>query len=338
MSAAVVANGVSVLGGLALLNLVLIIGSANTPKPKPGTGNATTPTASAEPIQQPLTQPSTTATINQISQPQKLYRESEKKRIVAALMANSSILCCGEEGSGKSFLGAAVVEELRSHGFDVAFVEPATPKQTLLELAEQLGVSPTDLEGKALTMDALKKAIAIHLQSNMTFLVFDDAHQLEPKFRGWLKSLKRQGQPLLLIATDPPRTDVFLNMSALILKPLSEYQVRDLMERAALDRGMALRPSDLARLQQVAGGNPMLAQQTIENEYLGLDQETGSHTRYFDITPLILLIGCLFIVLRFVALGADNKTLYVLSGASGALILTVGRLMYALPKETRRIR
>jgi hypothetical protein len=273
-------------------------------------------------------------------QPQtgRLYREHERQRIIAALLASSSILVAGEEGSGKTVLGESVADELRSQGFEVAFIEPATPKQILLELAAQLGIETTTIEGKPLTIDGLKKAIANYLKANTVFLIFDDAHVLNSQFRTWLKLLKRQGQPLLLIATDPPRTDVFLNMSALILKPLSEYMIRDLMEKAALEKGIPFKPSDFARLQQRAGGNPMLAQRIIEEEYLGLDPETGDHSRYFDITPLILLLGAVFIVIRFIALGTSNPTLYILAGSIGALTLTFGRVLSAMPKDSRRIK
>jgi len=276
------------------------------------------------------------------SQPQprpgKLYREAERQRIVAALLASSSILMAGEEGSGKTVLGEAVADDLRLQGFEVAFIEPATPKQILLELALQLGVETTTLEGKPLTIDGLKKAIANYLRTNTVFLIFDDAHVLNPQLRTWLKLLKRQGQPLLLIATDPPRTDVFLNMSALILKPLSEYMIRDLMEKTALEKSIPFKPSDFARLQQRAGGNPMLAQRCVEEEYLGLDPETGDHGRYFDITPLILLLGAVFIVIRFIALGTSNPTLYILAGSIGALTLMIGKILRAMPGDGKRIK
>ncbi|MFN6156090.1 MAG: hypothetical protein ACK4YK_16410, partial [Dolichospermum sp.] len=62
-----------------------------------------------------------------------IYRQAELNRTTASLLANGAILIVGEEGSGKSVLGNAVVEKLTCDGFLVAFVEPTTPKQMLLE-------------------------------------------------------------------------------------------------------------------------------------------------------------------------------------------------------------
>lgn len=61
-----------------------------------------------------------------------LYRKREKKRIVAALLANSSLLVVSEPGAGKSFLADAVKEELEAQSFIVAAPRIGTVKQVLL--------------------------------------------------------------------------------------------------------------------------------------------------------------------------------------------------------------
>lgn len=275
--------------------------------------------------------------INQPSTGHRFYRTQEKNRIVAALLASSSILAVGEEGIGKTTLCNAVVEELRVQDFPVCHSEPATTKQVLTEIAEQLEIETTNISGKQLTTDGLKLAIANYLETNTAFLVFDDAHQFEPKFRGWLKYLKRKGQPMLLLATAPPKTDIFLNIPSLIIKPLPEYAVREIMEQTALERGINLQPNELAKLQSRAGGNPMLAQRSIDEEYLGLENETGDHRRYYDATPLLLLVGILFVATRFIAMGTSNQSLYVMTGIGGAVFMGLSRVIYRLPKESGRI-
>lgn len=268
----------------------------------------------------------------------RFYRQPEKTRAMAALLANSSILVAGEEGSGKTVLAQNIVEDLRQQGFKVAYLEPTTPKQFLVEMAEQFDVDTTDLNGKALTVDGLKKAITKHLLDNVVFLVVDDAHHLETKLRGWLKMLKRLGQPIMLIATDPPKTDIFLNTPALILEPLPEYAIRDLMEKTALDKGLNVGNHQFAKLHQQVGGNPALAIRVVEQEHLGLTTESGDRTRhYFDMTPLIFMMGVFFVMMRFLALGTNNPLLYVMTGMMGALFMGLGRLMYSLPKDSKRI-
>lgn len=89
----------------------------------------------------------------------RIYRQAELKRTTASLLASSAILIAGEEGSGKSVLANAVVKKLSDDGFMVAFIEPATPKQMLLEIAGQFEIPTEDLEGKSLTAEKLKRAM-----------------------------------------------------------------------------------------------------------------------------------------------------------------------------------
>jgi AAA domain len=268
----------------------------------------------------------------------KLYRLEEKSRVLAALKANGSILLCGDEGCGKTVLMGAVCGDLQAEGYEVAIVGmPGTQRQMLIGICEQLGIEIIDLEGKVLTVEKLRWAVADYLRENAaTFLVFDDAHQLEPKFRSWLKTMQRQGI-LLLVATKPPRTDVFLNTPALILRPLADMVIRDLMNGAAVERGLNLSQGQIAELQQRSGGNPALAIRSIDEEYLGLEVEVGDHGEYFDVTPLLILVGTGCVMLRFFAIGTDSKLLYVIAGMSGALLLGLTYMLRILPKDSRRV-
>lgn len=299
---------------------------------------AASPSQEAEP--QPVQESEPSSITPGVSR--RLYRKQELARVVASLKANSSILIAGGQGSGKSVLGTAVVSQLEEEGFTVVSLEPATPKQMLVEMAMQLGVAIVEesLEtnrSRSLTAEQLKPAIAIELRKQTAFVVLDDAHLCELKFRNWLRTLERQSIPLLLLATDPPKTDIFISIPRIELGPLPEYAIREVMEQAALERGLNLKISDLARLQQRAGGNPALAIRAINEEYLGLEPEAGDHRRYIDGTPLLLLLGIGFIVLRFIGLGTSNQTLYIFGGIAAAVFMGVSRLLYALPPDSRRI-
>jgi hypothetical protein len=275
-----------------------------------------------------------------------IYRQAELNRTTASLLANGAILIVGEEGSGKSVLGNAVVEKLTCDGFLVAFVEPTTPKQMLLEITQQFELPTEDIEGKNLTMDKLKRAICLQqrfaiaqfLSDNTGFIVLDDAQSCDMKFRIWLKQLRRKGVPMLVLATDPPRSDIFINIPRIELKPLPEKAIRQIMKSAAQERMIDLSPADLSKLQERAGGNPMLAIRAIEEEYLGLDIEGADHRRYFDITPLILVVGVIFVIMRFIGLGTGDQALYIFGGIAAAIFLGLSRLLYSLPQEERRIR
>jgi len=267
-----------------------------------------------------------------------IYRQVEFQRIIASLLGDSAILVVGEEGSGKSVLANAVVDKLTNDGFLVASIEPTTPKQMLTHICEEFSIPTEDLEGKNLTVDKLKIAIAEFFSNNTAFIILDDAHNCDMKFRIWLKQLRRQKVPMLILATNPPRSDLFLNLARIELKPLPEKAIREIMKTAVIERKINnLSDADLAKLQERAGGNPMLAIRAIEEEYLGLDIEGADHRRYFDITPLILVLGVVFMIMRFIGLGTSDQALYIFSGIAAAIFLGLSRLLYNLPGENRRM-
>ncbi len=184
----------------------------------------------------------------------KHYRKSELERVVACLKADSSILVVGFEGSGKSLLVTEVVSQLKAEEFTVIKLGQATPKNMLKHMAEQLMLNDpqnVDQPQKSLSADQLKIEIAHHLATNYSgndkaFVVIDDADQCDPRFRDWLKILNRQGVPMFLSATDPPRTDIFLNIPRIELEPLADYYIREIMEQKAIDRKVNLLPHQLA--------------------------------------------------------------------------------------------
>lgn len=267
----------------------------------------------------------------------KLYRSKEKRRVVAALTANSSLLVVGEAGSGKSVLGEAVTEELEQLGYTVAIAYPMTVKQTLLSIAEQIGVETESLEGKALTVQGLQEAIAEFLGDNTAFLIFDNAHRLQVSLRCWLEELHSQGQPLLLIATFPPARDIFLKLPRIELQPLSDRAIREIMQESAAELGLSLKPGQLANLQQRVGGNPMLARRVVREEYLGLEDTAPDHQQWIDITPLIIATLMCLVLVRFLGLGFNSTTLYLLGGILTVIAGVVRILLYSLPRSKGKL-
>ncbi|MBD2620160.1 ATP-binding protein [Synechocystis sp. FACHB-898] len=257
--------------------------------------------------------------------------------LLHSLYSARSVLVTSGEGMGKTYLVRQVWERLLADGVTCQYFEPATPKTLLMAIAAMAGVDSKNLEGRSKTVEVLKQELIQWFSVNRAVLIFDDAHYLEVKFRLWLKKLKDVGVPILLAATNPPRTDLFIYVPRIELKPLAEYQIRDLMEKEAIALGSGLKPNQIAKLQSRAGGNPMLAKRAVEEGFLGIQNEAGDHGRYFDITPLLLLVGIVFICYRFIGLGTGNQSLYILAGIGGAIFLGVARLSYYLPKESRRI-
>lgn len=257
---------------------------------------------------------------------------------MASLKAAQQILITSSEGMGKSFLLNQVCDRLTSEGFIVCRIDKSSPKIMLIQMANILGVETRSLEGKSLTSDGLKAAVGQYLSVNPAFLLFDDAHLIQLDFRHWLKTMKEIGVPLLLAATSPPRSDIFLNLPRIELQPLTDYAIREIMEETALLKGVNLKPSTFAQLLERTGGNPMFAKRAIDEEFLGLTVEVGDMTGlYFDITWLIGLVGIIFICLRFIGLGTNNQALYIFSGIAAAVFMGFTIAMRSLPRESTRL-
>jgi hypothetical protein len=238
---------------------------------------------------------------------------------------------------GKTFLVQQIYEKLLRDKSTVVMIQPATSKQMICDLADSLGVDTKNDSGRSMTTDNIKPAIAQFLSVNTAILIFEDAHLYEPKFRQWLKSLKKQGIPLLLTATNPPPTDIFLNLPRIKLTPLPDYCIRNLLEETAIAKGKRFKNSEFSKLLERTGGCPLLAIRAIEEEILGLSVETSDQKDlYFDITWMIGLVGIIFISLRFIGLGTQNKGLYIFSGIAGSIIMGFTIAIRSLPREQRR--
>ena len=222
----------------------------------------------------------------------------------------------------------------------MAVVEPASPKQMLLEIAEQLEIDTTTIEGKSVTIDLLRGAIASYLATHTAILVIDDGHLVEVKQRLWFKGLLKQRQPMAVFATNPPRQDLFLSLPPLALSRLPEFAIREIMTEAALELGLNLTTSELAGLQQKCGGNPALAQRVIQESYLGLSLEESASDApgvYYDAAPLVLLVGAVVAIARYVSLGTANPQLYIIAGIGTSLFIPVSKILFRIPPDSRRI-
>lgn len=265
------------------------------------------------------------------------YREKDFRRIVAALQANSSMLIIGEAGSGKSTMGELVTAELEELGFLVAVSQPATTKQVLVGIAEQLGVDMDNLEGKKLTIPELQEAIADFLNETSAFLICDDAHRMSPGVRHWLEKLYDQGQPMLLIASYPPARDIFLKLPRMELEPLSDHSIREIMHKEAAELNLDLSNAQLAHLQERCGGNPMLAKRVVREEYLGLDEPSPDHTQWLDGTTFLIAALMLLVIIRFLGLGFNSTSLYLIGGMLTVFVAVVRILLYSIPRKSGRL-
>jgi hypothetical protein len=265
------------------------------------------------------------------------YRVKEKTRILTALETDSSLLVVSAPGLGKSALANFVADELRRAGGTVAFLTPTTQKQTLLSLAMQIGAPLHRDDGKQFTATQLQDEIAATLQAQPAFIIIDDAHRLPLGLRMWIDSLLEARQRLLLLATYPPRRDIFLKLPRIELQPLDPQPIRALMQHAAHDLNLHLSPAQLSALAERCGGNPMLAARVVREEYLGLDDTAPDHAQWIDGTSLLVAGLMIFAALRYIGRGLNSTDLYLFGGVLAVAVGIVRLLVYSLPRQKARL-
>jgi hypothetical protein len=142
---------------------------------------------------------------------------------------------------------------------------------------------------------------------------------------------------MLLLATFPPARDIFLKLPRIELEPMSDRAIRAIMMEAAAELNLELNPAQLASLQERTGGNPMLARRVVREEYLGLDGNALDHRQYIDGTPFLIAALMCFVIIRFIGLGFNSTSLYLIGGMITVAIGVVRILLYSLPRKSGRL-
>jgi hypothetical protein len=226
----------------------------------------------------------------------------------------------------------AVLEEVQRRA--------GSQKQSVSEKAHTAADSETAAgaeEDLRYVQQELSVAIAEWLTDNTAFLICDDAHRYAVQFRTWLAQLHEQGQSLLLLATFPLARDIFLRLPRIELKPLADRPIRQIMRTAAQSLGVEMMPSQLAKLQQRCGGNPMLAQRVVMEEYLGLDSTNPDHTQWIDGTPFLIAALLILVIIRFIGLGLNSTSLYLIGGILTIAVGVIRLLVYSLPRKSGKL-
>ncbi|MCA6580481.1 MAG: ATP-binding protein [Pseudanabaena sp. M34BS1SP1A06MG] len=247
------------------------------------------------------------------------FRKSEIDRAIASLETNQSLLIIGDEGTGKSAIADGVRTAFHSRGWKVAIAEySGSAKATLIEICEQLGCDYEDHSGnkpRPFTADEMREEIKQALNQSHTLLICDNAHRYPVSMRYWLQDCIGDRALLLLLATTPPRKDLFLKMPRIAIQGMSSAEIREIMIEEAEEIGLKLPASKIAELEQRCGGNPFLARRVVRELSLDLgENEEGDRIDYIDGTPFLIAALSMIGVVRLIGLGLGDRSMYIIGG------------------------
>jgi hypothetical protein len=248
----------------------------------------------------------------------------EFDRVVAAVRQGCNVLMLGEAGSGVEFPQALYAYFAGEFNAAIACYK-GSGKLFFQRMAKDLDIPTTNGDDKPLTMDAQKEELLANVGTD-TLLILPEAKRLSASIRYWLEDAIAAGVRVVCFASANPGRDIFLDMVEVELALPSDGEIRRVMEAEAQAQGLQLSRSELAELQPLAGRNPMLARKVVRQRRLGLTQPRPEHTQYIVVMPIVVACLMAFGIVRFVGMGTQNKSLYILGGATLVAGMTLKQL------------
>jgi hypothetical protein len=276
-------------------------------------------------------------------------REAERARLLANLARGRHTLLVGPIGAGKTHLLRAIAAE---HP-DAVYVPHVQPlRLCLLGLAERLhGRGQLVLPDGApvpetwpecvrllhrVTVRELTGIVVASLRIRPTVLILDSLDTATPAMAPILEACLEVA--VVLGATRdcrPGLQKLWWAFERLDLPPLPRDEAKALLwsvvERDRIpDAGLFE-----ATVLEQAAGNPHaiveMARQVPPEGPVDVHAiralQHGAGFRYLDLTPVLLLVAAGLVAARFIALGLDNRDLYILAGTLGALFFVVRVLL-----------
>ena len=277
-------------------------------------------------------------------------RDAERTRLATNVAKGRHTLLVGPIGIGKSQLLRAVARTLPQ----ALVLDNIRPLRTsLLGLCETLhaqgqlvlpGTTDPSPDWPAcarrltrLTVRELADVVFASLHDREHVLVLD---QLEGTTPSVLPTQERLlAETVILGATSqlkPGLQKFWWAFDVIELPPLSREETRQLLWTLA-DREQVTDPAMFeAKILAQANGNPYAVVELVKqvagegpvSRQAIRDLHHGAGVRYLDLTPAVLLVGAGIIIARFVALGLDDRDLYILAGSLGALFVVVRYLLF----------
>ena len=276
-------------------------------------------------------------------------RVDERARLLANVARGRHTLLVGPIGAGKTHLLRHVAQALPKAIY-LPHVQPI--RLSLLAMCESLHarghlVLPDSASGPEawpdcarllgrLTVRELTRVAAAGLRAHETVLVLDQLEAATPAMAPVIEACLDAA--VVLGATRdcrPGLQKLWWAFERLDVPPLGRDEAKTLLWTLVDRDRIPDAPLFEATVLEQAAGNPHaivdMARQVAGEGPVALEAiralQHGAGLRYLDLTPVLLLIAAGLVAARFVALGLDDRDLYILAGSLGAFFFVVRVLL-----------
>lgn len=234
--------------------------------------------------------------------------DEREQRIIEELEKRSVILM-GKHGIGKSYTIKKVIQNLTDKKV-IFFTEPPTAKTILLNLKMATGVQAEDT--KQDMVEALRG-----YRGSTVILAIDGIENLTPSAIEVLGFLMEQTWFRFLGAGHLGRkkkyNHVWLKAKGIFLKPLTRAQSKNLVQEVWSEADK----HSLRIIVDKARGNPREIIRLATEARQGILPEDDE--RFFDFTPVILIIATIGLAIRVIGYGYQSAESYIIGGIIAAV-------------------
>jgi hypothetical protein len=235
-----------------------------------------------------------------------LFMEQERRD---PAYTKRSIILLGKQGIGKTYTLQKLVAELSKSSPVIAFTEPPTAKTILLNLAMQAGI-------KEDTKEKLFEALRSY-SGKTIYLAIDSLEYITPsaiEVLGQLMDFKwfrfiGAGH----LGGKKKFNHVWMKAKAIFIKGLSRQEANNLITSVWPE---ADQNSRRIILDTAKGVPAMVLKMAMEGKQGILPEETA---RYFDFTPVILVIATIGLAVRILGYGYQSAESYIIGGIIAAV-------------------
>lgn len=275
-------------------------------------------------------------------------REWAYAKVMSNLRRKQNTLLMGTTGMGKTTLLKHVDQELGNGAYYIETLSAPTAALRDAYIAVG-GFTPKQVKEigvRKWNLHKLAKELIVLLKSNADFvLIIDSLDKITAAASEWLKTLAESQITILGACREMKNSKLldrfFWTFKKVVLKPMTDAEIKAIVQQQVYppDQAPAIQFKDkqtrryfAERVIKSAKGIPLTAIEMCKRAKGGekismtfirdhLMDGYEASIKHIDATPIILIVICLIVAMRYISRGMGNQDAYVFFGALSAILL-----------------